>query len=178
MLISTASRLIVDHDTIHFLLSYATPLLPNVKCAWLFLMDFDGHAVYPCLLIGPTLETFCISRKLPDAPQDVSASSLCPWNNIISILRPATAPQSLTFDPQIKEDGPIPTVCTEDFLNICQGLSSIKWLCSLPLQFNLLSVKYLATSRVQSLNISLVQETAHCFAQLPHPTLSFQNSKA
>lgn len=132
----TTGRVILDKLTIHHLLTFA-PLFKNIRHVCLFLVDFDGQAIYPCLIIGVTLSTLRMSHDLPYDMHDTSASDHLPWENMVSVLHTTVLVRKLSFDLEITSEGAPPPDCEHNLLVLCHRLLCLEHLSGLPLPMDL-----------------------------------------
>ena len=117
------------------------PLLGNLTHLYIHLMDFNGQAVYPRLIIGPKLQMLHISHD----PDGAASPPFSIWSNLSCTLSTVTELQSLTFSTDIRRDDRFLPGDMQILLPAFRAPKSIRRL-AIPIDLDLATLQHFANS--------------------------------
>ncbi|KAG6877035.1 hypothetical protein C0993_010862 [Termitomyces sp. T159_Od127] len=141
------------------------PILPCVQHAMLYANDFEGHAVYPRLIIGPKLTSIDLIAFEKSKIKVVNGLEIIPdgpWRAIKRVLEEAGSPiQRFKVDEYRTEDHwKLNTFTPHDLISLLRSFQSLRVLEALSLNIDSSTLLHFsALPYLQELSVSLSPET-------------------
>ncbi|KAG5353283.1 hypothetical protein C0989_008791 [Termitomyces sp. Mn162] len=141
------------------------PILPRVQHAMLYVNDFEGHAVYPRLIIGPRLTSIDLVAFEKSKIKVVNGVEIIPdgpWRTIKRVLEEATSPiERFKIDEYRTEDHwKLNTFAPHDLISLLRGFDSLRVLEALSLNIDHSTLLHFSVlPHLQELSVSLFTET-------------------